>query len=728
MPFVTKRDSSTLGSAPGRSAVGDGPRWALVACAAVWTVTVVAFSPVVSNELVNWDDLQTLVANDRYRGLSLEHLRWMFTTSFGGHYQPLSWFSFGLESVVWGGVSAVGFHLTNVGLHMLAAAGFFGISLHLIRAALPDGSAVGRYLGATFAAVLFAVHPLRVESVAWATERRDVLSGLFLVLSVLFYLRVWSCGANKTGRLRLVPSVGFFALSLLSKASGVVLPLVLLLIDVYPLRRFSRTGESGSQERRRDILCEKVWYAIPATIIACLAIWAQSGAGALWTLAAHPLSLRISQAFYGIVFYLGKTLWPVDLVPLYEQPPGATPMDAAYLFSMGGVAAITVAVVVLRKRRPSLLCGWACYLVLLAPVLGIAQSGPQLVADRYSYLSCMPWAILAGGVGARIGASKSVTGRMLRLVLPVVCVGLTVALVVATRAQVAVWKDSATLWSTTIARRPGTGLAYASLASVHLQSGEYSLARERAEQALSILPGNRVAHRILGQAAFQQGDMVLAEDHLKASLRIAAELGKFDYGAAMTLADLFVRQDRLDDAASVYRSVVAANPSEADRHFALGSFLGSWGRLDEARASFEQTVRLDPFHAEAWLRLGVVLRALGEPKNAIAAFERNVELDSAGVAGRAELAWALATTNVEALRDGDRALALAESAVRDSGGRSVRAREAYGAAAAETGAFGAAIDTVRGLLADSKVELGEAAVVRLGNQLTQYRESMPVRE
>ncbi len=706
----------------------DEIRSLFVPCLVVWAATIVAFAPVVYNELVNWDDLQTLVDNDRYRGLSVEHLGWMFTTSYGGHYQPLSWLSYAFDTVIWGGVSALGFHLTNVFLHLLTATGFFGVSVLLLRVAVPNGSMVARYFGAGLAAVLFAVHPLRVESVAWATERRDVLSGLFLVLSVLFYLRGNCGGLAKYRGVGLVSSLFFFVLSLLSKASGFVLPLVLLLIDIYPLRRFSRVGDEGRRESLAAILVEKALYAIPAGIVAMLAVWAQSGAGALWSFSAHPLSLRIGQAFYGILFYLGKTVWPTGLVPLYEQPPGAMAMDTSYVASAAAVVGITVLLVAFRKRWPALLCGWGCYLVLIGPVLGIAQSGPQLVADRYSYLSCMPWAIIAGGVYTSIWATKNAVGRLLRVMLPTICVGVAIALVVATRAQISVWKDSRTLWTTTIQRRPETGLAYANLAAVDLQEGDFAAAQNRAAFAVSILPGNRLAHRILGVAAVEQGEVELGEAHLRRSLKISAELGVFDSVAAMRLAELLSGLDRNDEAEEVYRSLIASSTSASHWHFVLGSFLASRGKLAEARGVFERAVVLNPSFSDAYLRLGVLLRMLGEPEGAIAALEKCNSLDPGDVTGRAELAWILSTTRVTGLRDGARAVGLAESAVRDSGGGSVRAREAHGAALAATGAFSAAIETARALLEETGVEMSEAKRVQVYDQLARYRENIAIRE
>lgn len=700
----------------------------MLACLFVWVATIAAFAPVVANHLVNWDDTQTLVANDRYSGFGLDHLRWMFTTSFGGHYQPLSWLSFAVDTFMWGGVSPLGFHLTNVVLHLLTATALLGVALLLIRVAVPGGSASGRLLGATVASVLFAVHPLRVESVAWATERRDVLSGFFLVLTVLFYLRAQRSGSTRLDRGGLLASLVFYVLSLLSKASGVVLPVVLLLMDVYPLRRFPRRGSGDFWKSLRAILVEKLFYAIPAATVAALAVWAQLGSGALWSLAAHPLSLRIGQAFYGVLFYLGKTLWPVDLVPLYEQPTLATATNVEYVASFLGFVLITTVLVAQRRRWPALRCAWACYLAILAPVLGIFQSGPQLVADRYSYLSCMPWALVVGGWGAILWESKSRAGKSRRIELVAVFVAVTASLVMATRSQVRIWKDSRTLWTTAIARRPDTGLAHANLASVQLESGEFQKARKSAERAIAILPGNRLAHRILGQAALEEGRAGLAEKHLRRAMNLAGEEGKFDAAAAISLAELYVRQDRYDEAEEVYRGMVAANPGVADWHFLLGSFLGSRGRLEEARASFERAVRLHPAYADAYLRLGIVLRMTGEPADAIAALEKSVKLNPKDMHARVELAWMLATSKADALRDGKRALGLVESAMRDHAPVGVRTREVHAAALAESGAFAAAADSLRELLSDDRARLSEQKRDQLRSELQRYRQNLPVRE
>ena len=197
-------------------------------------ITFVVFSPALRNGFVNWDDLETLVENQNFRGLTWSHLRWMFTTFHMGHYQPLSWVTFGLDYLRWG-MDAFGYHLTNILLHSANAVLFYFVSLRLLAIAAPISSAVVLKLAAGFSALFFAIHPLRVESVAWATERRDVLSGFFLLLTVLSYLKAVVTETNRTGRRRWIAvSAMLYVLSLLSKASGMTLPVVLLVIGRIP--------------------------------------------------------------------------------------------------------------------------------------------------------------------------------------------------------------------------------------------------------------------------------------------------------------------------------------------------------------------------------------------------------------------------------------------------------------------------------------------------------------
>lgn len=727
----------------------------LVALLVITVSVLAAFSGTLGNQLVDWDDEQLLITNDDYQGLTGANLRWMFTTGFGGHYQPLTWLSYAIESRWWG-VNAAGFHFVNLLLHLATALTFFFVARRFLRTALAADNGLTEAsvsLGSLCAALLFAVHPLRVESVAWATERRDVLSGFWLMLSAWFYLRaVQSVPVSaKDARIPLsVPKGGVsppplkrggsggwyfpalggsllcFVISLLSKATGMTLPVVLLLLDLYPLRRLRAAKDSNeTQVMPRRVITEKLLFAVPAGAAVILAAWAQRQAGAMWSLEDHPPGLRIAQAFYGIVFYLWKSVWPANLVPLYEQRPEASPLDPQNIIAALLVVAFTIALWRLRRRVPALLTTWAAYVVLLSPMLGLAQSGPQLVADRYSYIACMPWAILAGGIVAKCWSRSSSAITWHYAAMAAVLFIATASLIVLTRGQTAIWKDSYTLWTSTLERRPDTPIAHANLAVILNQQGDFERAREHALASLARLPGNRTGHLALARAAMELGDLPTAERHLRIGIEIGDAAGKRDPALMVSLAMVLTRQQRYDEAEEVYRAVVALQPSVAEWHYALAGFLASRGRLEQAKASLDEVVRLDPNRVEACLRLGIVLENLDDFAGAISAIERGLQIDPHDVNLRAELAWILATGPDDAIRNGPRALELARGAVADSSGQSLKAREALAAALAETDDFSNAAATVRELLDDPSAKASEDTRRRWTNELDRYLHSKP---
>src|SRR5262245_51984023 len=230
----------------------------------VAVITFIVFSPALRNGFVNWDDLGTLVENQNFRGFTWSHLRWMFTTFHLGHYQPLSWLTFSLDYLLWG-MNAFGYHLTNILLHSANAVLFYFVTLRLLAIAAPISSAVVLNMAVGFSALVFAIHPLRVESVAWATERRDVLSGFFLLLTVFTYLKAVGAEMRPSSRRGWMGvSALFYVLSLFSKASGMTLPLVLLVLDVYPLRRLGGgVGKWFGPDARR-VWLEKLPFFIAA--------------------------------------------------------------------------------------------------------------------------------------------------------------------------------------------------------------------------------------------------------------------------------------------------------------------------------------------------------------------------------------------------------------------------------------------------------------------------------
>lgn len=563
-----------------------------VAAIATAFLVVAAFAGALNNQLVNWDDLQNLVENDAYRGLSGEQIAWALSTTHGGHYQPLTWLSFSLDWVIWGG-RPVGFHLTNILLHALTAVLIFHCARQLLRAANPERTSRSVVCGAAFAAAFFAVHPLRVESVAWATERRDVLAGALLAASLLLYLRAQDGRAVRPGLL--VASVIAFMCSLLAKASGMTFPLVLLALDAYPLRRLS--GRDGRTAEFRAALLEKVPYAAFAILSAGAAAWAQRSAGAMWSLGEHPLSLRVAQAAYGLVFYIRKTILPTELIPLYAQPADAVWYRAEYLVSAAVVAAMVAAVFLARKRLPGLVTASVCYVLLIAPVLGFAQSGPQVVADRYSYFACASWAVLLGAVLAgRLDRLDVLRLQKSRRFLLAAAACIIVTLTVMTRAQVEVWSDSRTLWETTIRRAPETGLAYANLAAVELENGNLPQTIALAEAALERLPGNFAAYRIAATALLELGFHREAEQYFKMWL---VRIRPGDERRDFALAGIARAQVTRGDIPSAERTFTSSAPNASAMETALwlmaeGAWQSSHDRFDIASLCLERAIELVP--------------------------------------------------------------------------------------------------------------------------------------
>ncbi len=722
-------------------------RLARVAVMVITIAVLAAFSGSLGNQLVDWDDEQLLVTNDAYQGLGWSNLRWMFTTAFGGHYQPLTWLSYAIETRLWG-VNAAGFHFVNILFHLATAIAFFFVARRLLRAAIAGGDGcdpVSTDVGALCAALFFAVHPLRVESVVWATERRDVLSGCLLMLSVLFYLRAVQGNAIKCAiAVTIVPStppqsrgselsafvasLTCYVASLLSKATGMTLPVVLLLMDRYPLRRFGLPRNSSATVGARGrVVLEKSIFAAPALTVAIVAAWAQRKAGAMWGLDDHPLSLRIAQAFYGIVFYPWKTVWPVSLVPLYEQNPQASPFGPPFVTAALVVVTITGVLCFARRRWPALLAAWAVYIVLVSPMLGLAQSGPQLVADRYSYTSCMPLAVVVGGFVAILWARASAS-RASRFAVLLVILSCATGLILWSRSQTAIWKDSYTLWTTTLDRRPDTPIAHANLAVILNQRGEFERARDHALASLERLPGNRTGHLALARAAMELSDLETAERHLRIGIEIGETVGKRDPAVMVSLATVLTRLERYDEAESVYRAIVTLEPSVAEWHFAFAGFLASRDRFEDAKTELTEVSRIDPRRADACLRLGVVLEHLGDLVGAAATLERGLRIDPQDVNTRAELAWVLSTSPDPAIRNAPRALELARGAVADSSGQTGRAREALAAALAESGEFAAASQTMHELLSDQSAKGTDETRHRWTKELESYMTRRPWRD
>jgi protein O-mannosyl-transferase len=609
-----------------------GPAWLrLILPLAVVGITFLVFMPALHGGFLNWDDDQVLLQNDHFRGLGRPQLQWMAGAYWIGHYHPLTWLSFAIDYELWGldENTAFGFHLTSVILHALNAGLFYLLARRLLAMVIPvtkGQTDAATCVAAALAALLFAIHPLRVESVAWVTERRDVLSVFFLLPCLLAYLKYATAPRRRWGWY--AASIVLLLLSLLCKAWAMTLPAVLLTLDWYPLGRFRRQSPSAGRPRVLPLLIEKLPFVALATWAAYHAAQAQSSSlYTMKTLAEYGWLHRIAQGFYGIAFYLWKTLLPTRLVPIYEIPVKLNPLEGRFLVAAGLVVAITVVVLAMRRRWPAGLALWASYVVIVSPVLGLAQSGPQLVADRYSYVACMTWAILvAAGLLRLIRFSTTAPhGIAVLTSASIATAGVLATFGVLTWRQTCVWRDSETLWRYTLAVTPDSYIPHTNLAIALDRQGDAAAAQRHYQAALAVKPDGPEALTGLGGLLSDSGHPAEARPFLQRGLT----LNPRQPTGRMNLAITLQRLGRYQEAVGLYREQLAADASssrQAKLYTGLGGALGSLGKLPEAADCFRKAAALAPKDDLPPYNLGLALRQMGDAEGALQSFEAAVRL------------------------------------------------------------------------------------------------------
>jgi protein O-mannosyl-transferase len=590
-------------------------------------LTFAAFLPVLHNGFVSWDDDKNFVENPHFRGLGLEQLHWMWTTFHMGHYVPLSWMTLGADYSLWG-MNPGGYHLTSLMLHAANAVVVFFLARTLLASNARKASGdedVPVTLAAAFAALVFALHPLRVESVAWATERRDVLSGLFFFLSILIYMKSRELPSRARGYWI---AVVLFVCALLSKATSMSLPAVLLILNVFPLKRLG--GDAGwKTPQARRVYLELVPFAMLA-----------AATGVLSIVALHPpdqlrLTAKLSVSAYSLAFYLSKTLLPFGLSPLYEMPQRVDPAAARFVVCAVIVLCVAGLAWALRRRAPAVTATLSIFFVVTLPMLGVVQNGPQIAADRYTYHAAPALAVL-GGVGLLL------LMRRARAVAGAVAAVMVLGLTALTWDQSAVWHDSQTLWARVLETDDESSIAHSAMSNLLYQQNRVAEGLAQSERAVAIAPDypeaingvgvglareGRVADAIekyrraltikpayddaeanWGVALAQSGDISAAIDHYRRAL----EINPNNSNANVNWGNALVRLNRYDEAISHYQAALRIRADNAEAQHNWGVALAQQKRFAEAIEHFRAALAIEPGHVEARQYLDLATRLLRE--------------------------------------------------------------------------------------------------------------------
>jgi Flp pilus assembly protein TadD len=559
--------------------------------------TLATFLPTVWNDFVDWDDPRMFLSNPGHRGPFLAEVRYAWTSHLLGEFMPVTWMSYAVDRLFWG-LHAPGYHLTNLLLHVLAALAVYALARHLLRHALgadrPGHSAID--VGAAVAALVFALHPLRVEPVAWVSARGTVLGGLLLILAVHAYVTGWE-RSRETGRVPprwLAASLGLFVASLLARATGLVLPLVLLVLDVYPLRRIGWPPAGWWSAKARRVWAEKGAFVVIGVLATPMGFLARGEElGDVHRAGWDPL-VSLAWGAYTTGFYVWKTVGVGTLSPLYPIPTREDPMVGAVLSSMATAVAVTAILIATRRRWPGALAAWVAYLILIGPTSGIVPFGRlRGVVDRYTYVACLGWAMVAGGAFA-VGWRAWRDGRAGTLRTALVGGALLAVLLtwsVVSWRQAAVWRDGVTLWT----------------------------------RALTVVPESPVARSNLGTALAKRRDFAGAA----AQYREATRWWRDEPGAFLNLGRALAADERSAEAVEPFRRLVELRPGWAEGYVDLGTALYNAGETSEAVAVFTRAVELDPRSVRALESLGTALWRQGREAEAAEHFRRAAALGSA---------------------------------------------------------------------------------------------------
>ena len=605
---------------------------AIVICILLVGVVWVVFGQTLRHEFLNYDDDQYVYDNPRItNGLSLGNVAWAFTHVHAENWHPLTTISHMLDCQLYG-LQPWGHHLTNVLLHTTATILLFLALWELTQACWPSA----------FVTAVFAIHPLRISSVAWVAERKDVLSGVFFMLSLWAYARY----ARNKG-----PSVGgyvrtlvFFALGLLCKPTLVTLPFVLLLLDYWPLRRFTLQSSGsvleGSMRKQAGLRHGKTAQRNPdvrATTIQGLLVekvpfFVLSAGSCIATLLAQEKTLmgtsaltfgeRLSNAMVSYLAYLREMIWPARLAVLYPYPIGTSNITYALVAALI-LLIISVVVVIWRTKFPYWLVGWLWYLGMLVPMIGLIQVGSQARADRYTYLAQIGLYILITWSAVEFFAKWRRAPAALITVAALIITTLTAYSYV----QTSFWRDDETLWRQTLANTSDNPLAENNLGNALLKRGKPDEAVVHYREAIRLYPPFPEAYNSLGHALMKKGQLDEAIAHIRKALELKPDYVAAKYQLAFTLGAASAKQGKWEESINSYRVALEIRPNDPIAHNNLATSLIQAGKREEAIEQLGEALRLDPNYQTVHYNLAMLLLQVGRRDEAVTHLKEALRLN-----------------------------------------------------------------------------------------------------
>ena len=580
-------------------------------CVFLVIATLAVYLQIQSHEYLIYDDAEYVTKNWRVQsGLTLESVKWAFTTGHFANWHPVTWLSHIIDFELYG-PNPAGHHLVNLSIHILNTLLLFLVLIRMTGAIWQSG----------FVAALFALHPFNVESVAWVAERKNVLSTFFWFLTMWSYIRyVEKPSASKYGM-----TAVFLTLGLLAKPMLVTLPFVLLMLDFWPLKR-AKLLVKGEENPDSGVKFSKlVWEKIPLLIIvvgSCIATFiVQKDGGALRGMEIHSLSTRFANAMVSYVTYLEKTFWPSGLSVFYPHPGDALPAGQIFICT---ALLLVISFTAARwiKKAPYFAFGWFWFLGTLVPVIQIVQTGAHAMADRYAYIPLIGiFIIVAWGLPDLLARWNH------REKVPVLFAGLLIPLMIATSIQVGLWENGITLFKHAIrvtnSKYRDIASTHALLANAYHRKGELNLAISEFKTSLEIKPEHEYSLNNLAATLAEQGNL---EEALLSAQKLASYKPNYAPGI-VTLANILEELGRLNEAQTYYERVLELDSNSFENHLNLANAFYKIGSMTKAILHFRESITLNPRLVEAHYNLGNALGQQGQHQEAQAAFEQAISLD-----------------------------------------------------------------------------------------------------